>query len=62
MKRLADFCFRKNENNNVLLENNIGNKQLTPWERKRNGDEKQLSKIPEEKENKNEHLTATYWG
>jgi len=61
MKRTADQYFRINETRDTLPVDAMGKYPLTPWERKKNGEEKELSKTAEEKEKK-EYLTATYWG
>jgi len=62
MKQTADHYFRKIENTITLPEDTIRNNQMTPLERMRSREEKKVSKTPEEKKNKREHLTATYWG
>jgi len=62
MERMNDYYFRRNDNIITLTEDPLGNNRLILLEKKRSREEKESSKIPEEKESKREHLTATYWG
>ena len=62
MKRMADRYFRSNENKVNVSEDPLDDNRLTSGENRRSGEEKNMANISEEKENKKDHLTATYWG
>jgi hypothetical protein len=62
MERMTDYYFRRKENTVTLSEDRLDNNRFILLEGKRSSEENESPKIPEEKESKREHLTATYWG